>query len=144
MNLIYMAKPIYGGWVTFTSHLSLKNNCELYKIGKRTEKRKRDYGYGVSYQNLGIDDILKLENIMITAIDKHYWQYLHLFPEGTKLVIHDPTELKGKDNPLLKMLSKFKIITIRKTVQDFFKKEFSIDTQFLIHPFYEYPKSDDV
>ena len=65
-----------------TSHLSLKNNCELYKIGKEHMLRKRDYGYGVSYRNLGTDDILKLENIMITVIDKHYWQYLHLFPEG--------------------------------------------------------------
>ena len=24
-NLVYMAKPIYGGWVTYTAHLSLKN-----------------------------------------------------------------------------------------------------------------------
>ena len=46
MNLIYMAKPIYGGWVTFTSHLCLKYNCELYKIGKRTEKNKRNYDNG--------------------------------------------------------------------------------------------------
>ena len=52
INLVYMAKPIYGGWVTFTSHLCLKYNCELLKIGKRTEKKKRKYGYGVNYQNM--------------------------------------------------------------------------------------------
>jgi len=40
MNLIYMAKPIYGGWVTFTAHLCLKHNCNLFKIGKKTEKIK--------------------------------------------------------------------------------------------------------
>ena len=33
MNLVYMAKPIYGGWVTFTSHLALKCGADLYKIG---------------------------------------------------------------------------------------------------------------
>ena len=35
-----MAKPIYGGWVTFAAHLSLNVHCDLYKIGKRTEKNK--------------------------------------------------------------------------------------------------------
>ena len=43
-SLIYMARPIYGGWVSFTSHLSLKDNGNIYKISKsRTEKNKRKY-----------------------------------------------------------------------------------------------------
>ena len=74
-----MAKPIYGGWVTFTAHLSIKNKFPVYKIGKRSEKSNRKYGYGVMYKNLNIEDILKLEDIMITAIDKHYYQYLHFY-----------------------------------------------------------------
>ena len=28
------------------------------------------------------------DKLLITAVDKHYWKYLHLFPKGTKLVIH--------------------------------------------------------
>ena len=40
MNLIYMAKPIYGGWVTFTAHLSKKKDYPIYKITKKTEKKK--------------------------------------------------------------------------------------------------------
>ena len=143
MNLIYMAKPIYGGWVTFTSHLCLKYNCELFKIGKRTEKQNRKYGYGVDYRNLKIDEILSLKNKVITAVDKNYWEHLHLFPKGTMLIIHDPTELKCKNNPLKDLLNHFKIITIRKTVQDFLKKEYNVDSDFIIHPFYEYPKSDE-
>ena len=142
ISFVYMAKPIYGGWVTFTSHLCLKYDVDLYKVGKRTEKNKRKYGYGVEYQNMTIDDILKQKQLLITAVDKHYWDYLHLFPKGTQLVIHDPTELKGKDNPLLKLLEHFKIITIRKMVQEYIKKNFGIDTEFLYHPFYEYQKSD--
>ena len=39
-NLVYMARPIYGGWVTFTSHLSLKYNCDLYKVEKEQKKIK--------------------------------------------------------------------------------------------------------
>ena len=143
MNLIYMAKPIYGGWVTFTSHLCLKYNCELYKIGKRTEKNKRNYGYGVQYQNIQIDELLKKENIMITALDKHYWEYIKLFPKGTKLVIHDPTELKGKDNPIIELLDHFEIITIREKVREFLKKNFNRESIFLPHPFFEYPKKSE-
>ena len=45
MNLLYLAKPVYGGWVTFTAHLSHKHNAPIYKIGKRNETFKRDYGY---------------------------------------------------------------------------------------------------
>ena len=143
MNLIYMAKPIYGGWVTFTAHLCLKYKCELFKIAKRTEKRKREYGYTVQYQNIMMDDLLQKNKFVITAVDKHYWEYLHLFPKGTMLIIHDPTELKGKQNEIVKLINHFKIITIRKTVQEFIKKEYNIDTDFLPHPFYEYPKTSE-
>ena len=108
MNLIYMAKPIYGGWVTFTAHLCLKYKCELFKIAKRTEKRKREYGYNVQYQNITMDNLLQKDKFVITAVDKHYWEYLHLFPKGTILIIHDPTELKGKQNEIVKLIEHFK------------------------------------
>ncbi len=140
MNLVYMAKPIYGGWVTFTSHMTLKYGCDLYKVGKRSEKNKRDYGYGVKYHNLRIDDLLKQDNILITAVDKHYWKYLDLFPKGTKVVIHDPTELKGKDNKLRELLDNFEVITIRESVRDFLKEKFNKESVFLPHPFFEYKK----
>ena len=139
-NLVYMAKPVYGGWVTFTAHLNLKYNYPLFKIGKRTEPNKRNYGYGVQYQNLKMEDILQKSNLMITAIDKHYYEYLPYFPKGTLLVIHDPTELKGKENPILKHIHNFKILTIRETVQKFLKENFNIDSEFKVHPFFEYEK----
>ena len=28
-NLLYLAKPIYGGWVTFTAHLSKMKNYPI-------------------------------------------------------------------------------------------------------------------
>ena len=139
-NLIYMAKPIYGGWGTFTAHLILKYNCELFKIGKRTEPNKRDFGYNVEYRNLRIDELIKKDNLVITALDKHYWKYLHLFPKGTKIIIHDPTEIKGKNNKLLELLNNFKIITIRKTVKELLQTKYNTDSIFLHHPFYMYPK----
>ena len=142
-NLVYMAKPIYGGWVTYTAHLSLKNDYPIYKIGKRTEKNKRNYGYNCKYQNLIIEDLMKLSNLMITALDKHYYEYLQYFPQGTLLVIHDPTELKNKNNPLIRdgLINKFKIITIRQTVKDYLIKTYKLESQFLTHPFYQYEKN---
>ena len=96
-NLVYMAKPIYGGWVTMTAHLSLKYDYPLYKITKRTEKNKRNFGYSVKYQNMNIEEILKLDNILITALDKHYYEYLDIFPDNTNIIIHDPNDYKNKD-----------------------------------------------
>jgi hypothetical protein len=139
-----MAKPIYGGWVTFTSHLSLKYNCDLYKIGKRTEKNKRNYGYGVQYQNIKIDELIQKDNLVITAVDKKYWEYLDKFPKNTKIIIHDPTELRGKDNKLTQLLNNFEVITIRETVKDFIKENYNKDSVFIPHPFYEYKKSNEV
>ena len=72
-NLLYLAKPVYGGWVTFTAHLSHKYNVPIYKISGRNEKHKRNFGYECQYQNMSIGEIIKLNNIVITAIDKHYW-----------------------------------------------------------------------
>ena len=147
-NLLYLAKPIYGGWVTFTAHLSKKYDWPIYKITKKTEKNKRDYGYDCQYHNLCLADVLALDNIIITAVDKHYWPFLHLFPKDTEIVIHDPTECKSSksENPLIQglnpVLPNFKVITIRESVQNYLSQTFQIDSKYLRHPFYNYPKSD--
>lgn len=150
-NLLYLAKPIYGGWVTFTAHLSKKYDYPIYKITKKTEKSKRKYGYDCEYQNMCITDIIKLDNLLITAVDKHYWEYLRFFPKDTEIVIHDPTECKKtKDiNPLIEtkdgiepLLGLFQVKTIRQSVQDYLLKTFNFQSEFLVHPFYEYSKID--
>ena len=140
MNLIYMAKPTYGGWVSFTAHLANKYNYKIYKITKRTEKKTRKFGYGAEYQNLTIEDAVKLPNILITAIDKKYYEYLSQFPDNTSLVIHDPTEIKGKSTqPVIDNLDRLNIFTIRKTVHELLKTKFNKQNTFKHHPLYEYP-----
>jgi hypothetical protein len=151
-NIFYLAKPIYGGWVSFTAHLSKKYDIPIYKISKRGEINKRDYGYDCQYQNININDIKDYKNIIITAIDKHYWEYLNLFPSCTRIIIHDPTECKISKkelNPLIQkvdnndvLLNKFKVITIRESVQEYLKEKFNIKSEFLYHPFYKYEKDD--
>ena len=147
-NLLYLAKPIYGGWVTFTAHLSKKYEWPIYKITKKTEKNMRDYGYECQYHNICLAKVLSLDNILITAVDKHYWEYLHLFPKDTEIVIHDPTECKSSksENPLIQgqnpVLPNMKVITIRESVQEYLLKTFQIDSTYLRHPFYNYSKSE--
>jgi len=144
ISLVYLAKPIYGGWVTFTVHLAKKFNYRLYKVAKRTEKKVRPFGYGVDYQNVSLEDLLKFPNLLITAVDKHYWDIIpHLNP-NTKIVIHDPTELKVNKttpNPLIqgpKLLSLFKVYTIRETVQKYLLDKYKIQSEFKVHPFFKY------
>jgi len=140
-NLVYMAKPIYGGWVSFTAHLSKQKGYDLFRISNRSESKKRDYGYGVEYQNLSIDDLQNKSNLLITAIDKNFYKYLPSIKKAT-IVIHDPTEFK---EPLLDMLNtkRFKVITIRETVQKLLKDKYNISSTFLHHPFYPFPKALD-
>ncbi len=144
LHLFYMARPIYGGWVSFTAHLALKHNLPLYKIGTKTEKSKdgkptyRSYGYGVKYQNRSEND-LPDGKILITAVDKTCYDSLKKFPNGTYIVIHDPTEVTNKSTqPLVDELKRFKIITIRESVQKYLKEKLNLSSLFLRHPFFEY------
>lgn len=123
---------MFGGWVTFTAHLAKGLGLNtIYKAGKKTEGKVKDYGYGINYWNV---NPLKLvgQDLIITAIDKNHYTTLNLFKD-VYLVIHDPTELKDE---VLKLLPKFKIITIRKTVQDFLLTK-GFNSTFIPHPFVE-------
>ena len=141
MNLIYMARPVYGGWITITAHLSLTFDLPLYKIGKRNEKNKRNFGYNVEYQNITIEELIKKDNLVITAIDKNYYEYLDKFPDNTILIVHDPTEVKNKD--FIEKVKRFNIYTIRETVQKYLLDNFEINSTFKLHPFYQYDITDN-
>ena len=122
-----MAKPIYGGWVFFTAHLCLKNIIVIFlKLEKKMKKIKENFGYNVEYQNTKIEELIQKPNLLVTAVDKHYWEYLDMLPDGTRIVVHDPTELKGKDNNLVKNIKRFDVITIRKTDKEFLENTYQI------------------
>ncbi len=138
--LLYLAKPSVGGWVTFTAHLSLLKDVPIFKIGKRTEQKEgkpkyRHFGYSREYQNVTIEDLInKEEDIIVTAVDKSGYGVLERLPDNTRIVIHDPTELRANKNYLLDKLDRFRCITIRKSVTGFLKKH-NIESTFLYHPY---------
>ena len=140
-NLAFLANPTFGGWVTMTAHLSLKYNYPLFKISKsnRTEKNKRDFGYGVKYQNTSIDDLIEKDNILIVALDKHYYKYLDKFPDNTSIVMHDPNDFKSV--PVQQFLKRVNVITIREAVKQNLLINHNIQSEFKYHPFYEYDRN---
>ena len=150
-TLFYLAKPTYGGWVTFTAHLHKLTQSPICKVSKRTEKNKRCFGYDSQYQNVSVEDAIQAKDILITAVDKHYWDILPKFPKSTSIVIHDPTECqpnKKKPNPLVQsgehgdpLLKTFHVITIRKSVQQYLKQVYKINAEYKPHPFYISPET---
>jgi hypothetical protein len=101
--LAYLAKPAYGGWISYTAHLahglqSLGHNVMLLKIAKRTESRCRPLGRGLWYQNVTTDALASMcrhSPVWITAVDAAHHQAAAIaLRAGAHLTIHDPTELK--------------------------------------------------
>jgi hypothetical protein len=52
------------------------------------------------------------------------------------VVIHDPRDIS---NRIIEMIKKWKIITIRRSVQDYIQHKYNLNSVFLYHPFYAYP-----
>lgn len=140
--LFYLAKPKYGGWVTYTSHLfrSFKNNNQpvyLFKISNKTEKNLRHYADDVHYQNVDINTALGLAEqfkTIITAVDKDYLSYADmLLQKNSNIIVHDPTEMK---EDLIKTIKNNNItpITIRKINVNNLKNE-GINSIFIKHPY---------
>ena len=138
---LYLAKPIYGGWVTFASQVAKINQTHIYKITKCGEKKTRPFGYGVGYQNISLDTIRHLgetDYLFILAIDKHFHHVMNEIDlKKTSIVIHDPTEIKSQKQFLLPFLREcLKVYTIRQTVSDYLN-QLAISNQFLPHPYIE-------
>jgi len=106
--LFYLAKPRFGGWVTYTAHLAqafraLRHEVRIFKIGKTTETKLRDFGYGMNYRNLAPMDAYaeakRHDHRIIVAVDKdgvgNLAPVLDHRGSPSTLVIHDPAEMKG-------------------------------------------------
>ena len=78
--------------------------------------------------------LIQRGNILIVALDKHYWQYLDKFPDSTYILLHDPNELKNRknikidkeNNLLINTLKRCNCLTIRETVQKYLLDNFDI------------------
>lgn len=135
-SLVYMAKPTYGGWVSFTAHLAKMTDNYIFKIGKKLEKKGRPFGYGLTYRNVPPEVVGKLPNPIITAIDKNYYGHLKQV-KNAKIVLHDPTELKPE---LIEIIvnNKIQVFGDRPGVIDVLNRKFGVKAKQILHPYYPF------
>ncbi|MGA8081797.1 MAG: hypothetical protein WB988_08030, partial [Candidatus Nitrosopolaris sp.] len=94
------------------------------------------------YQNVSINDILQRTKrpFFITIFKENYLAVITRLNDGgdnkNVLVIHDHRDISEKVVPYIK--NKWKLITIRKTVQEYLNTKYNLDSLFLYHPFYPY------
>ena len=147
IDLLYLHKYFYGGVTTFTAHLFYKMgldkmNKPILHFSIKNEKKLRDFGYDIKYKNITLDHLLEKKDLLITVIKDNFFQVISELEEKTSskknkfLVIHDPRDISNRMIPYLK---KWNLITIRKTMQDYLKLRYDLDSIFLYHPFYPYP-----
>ncbi|MDQ3083258.1 MAG: hypothetical protein M3Q77_00400 [Thermoproteota archaeon] len=122
---------------------SLGYRGTIKRVGKRSENRTRMFGYGYNYQNISISDLLSKPErpFLVTIFKENYLSTMARLNEeeghNNILVIHDHRDISKKVIPFIK--NKWKVITIRKTVQQYLYNKFGLESLFLFQPFYPYP-----
>ena len=115
---------------------------QFYTFLWKTKKKLRDFGYGIKYKNINFNKLLDKKDVLITIIKDNFFPTISELDEKNKrtlnnkfLVIHDPRDISTRMIPYLK---KWNLITIRKTMQDYLKQRYDLDSTFIYHPFYPY------
>lgn len=143
-SFFFISDYLYGGCLTFTTHLlHTLNRKQVFRIAKRFERRKRNLGYGIRYQNVPLEYLDTVQNVFITDMFQHFECLSRLKRKGkgeVTIVIHDPGEISKFNEPYLK---DWNIITIRKSMQQFLRERYRIESKFIYHPFYPYPVHPD-
>lgn len=124
IHLFYLTHLNFGGWATYTAHLTLAleqvlgaENVHLWKIGNKSEHWSRPFGYSVNYRNITPEDALALvhkgEPVLIVALARQRFDVgLPMLQAGARIVIHDCDEMKNELKDTLESVKK-RIITIR-------------------------------
>ena len=87
--------------MTFTSHFirGLRRSgaiVKLWKVKDTDDDRLRDFGYGLQYQNIMIEEAIQLQGLkIILAYQKNSADTVNdLLAADSHIIIHDPTELR--------------------------------------------------
>jgi len=135
-----LADPRTGGWPTYTAHLAhglIRAGWDpiIFRISKRSERTPRDFGRGLQYWNIALDELAAMAGripMLITAVGKSYRSIAaDLMARGSSVVIHDPTEL---DQTMRDALQETTVITIREIIGDKLQRE-KIPNVFIGHPY---------
>lgn len=146
VELFYLSKNTYGGWITYTAHLfralqKVGMDPHIFKVTKKGESTTRDFGCGLRYQNTAENDLVKIpcmDSTIIVAVQKNSrLQAVDLVRQGAWIVIHDPTEIKNPD--FLEFIKKYedRVIVIRKSMLKHLPR-----ATFIPHPYVRHYKDE--
>lgn len=144
--LFYLPDVKYGGWPTYTAHLyygllEAGHNPQLFRISKKSEKTNRNWGRGITYRNVNLYDAFDIASTnlsIITATTKDYdVETEALVKVGAKVIIHDPTELKGNIPAILAECKD--VITIRPVNVGNLAK-LGVESRYVPHPYARNPQ----
>jgi len=161
-QFFYLHKYLYGGATTFTAHLihklgvfdnsrnidhslatNISNANAIFRCAKISERKLREFGYGLHYQNVSPYILAKIKYPFVTIFKENYFYALVELNKRSKdrlkditLVIHDHRDISNRTVPYVK---DWRLVTIRRTVQEYVQRTYGLDCTFLYHPFYPYP-----
>jgi len=138
ISLLHLSSPTVGGWITYSSHLVLRDypNEHIIKVGKRLEKKLRPFGFGIHYQNIPKEAVKTIQKPIVLSFDNHFEDVIPYLNEPV-LLMHDTAEPKKRLTDFYKSCKR--IIVNRKTLQTFLKEEYDLKSDHVEHPFYQYP-----
>ena len=138
MNLLHLSEPKFGGWVSYTAHLMLRDYSgeHIYKTSKRLEKKTRDFGFGVRYQNIPKEAMKMMDNQIVLSFDPKHEDCIPYLNEPT-LLMHDTAEPKRRLTDFYQSCKR--IIVNRKTLKTFLKEEYELESDHVEMPFNPYP-----
>ena len=143
-QFIYLHKFFFGGVTTFTAHLiytigmskRINDNVILRPISSnKSENRLRDFGYGLHYKNISSKVLRNIQYPFLTMIKDDYFPIILNLTNNERertdnivVVIHDPRDIS---NRIIELIRKWKIITIRRSVQHYIQQKYNLNSVFL-------------
>ena len=141
--LFYLSDAKYGGWPTFTCHLALALKSigvtsTIVRIGKRSYAKPRSFGRGMNFYYASLKDAVswatQAPSIVTVAAPKMAVEANALVEAGCRMVMHDPTELKGGHHNETVRSAKHPIIIINRQLQPLVE-DLGGSAVFLPHPY---------
>jgi hypothetical protein len=115
-----------------------RRNNPVLRVGKRSEAKLRNFGYGLYYRNISESQVSSLRHGFkvifkekfiptLIALNRNIERSSH-----TVIVVHDYRDIS--ENVIL-LVKNYNLITMRKTVQEYLKSKYELDSSFIYHPF---------